>query len=79
MTTTGIIFDVDGTLWDSTDTVAKAWTDAIQQHTHLNLEINGAVLKNLFGKTMSEIAAALFPRVSSALPAPKPCIRGPAG
>ena len=26
-----------------------------------------------------KIAAALFPRVSSALPAPKPCIRGPAG
>lgn len=61
MTTTGIIFDVDGTLWDSTDTVAKAWTDAIQQNTHLNLEINGAVLKTLFGKTMSEIASALFP------------------
>lgn len=26
-----IIFDVDGTLWDSTDVVAKAWTDYLRQ------------------------------------------------
>ena len=25
-----IIFDVDGTLWDSTEIVAEAWTKAVQ-------------------------------------------------
>ena len=29
MYTDGIIFDVDGTLWDSTPIVAEAWTQAV--------------------------------------------------
>ena len=33
----GIIFDVDGTLWNSTDAVAKAWTKAIQENSDLDL------------------------------------------
>ena len=64
MTANGIIFDVDGTLWDSTDTVAEAWTDAIQHHTQLDMEINAEILKNVFGKTMREIANTLFPTLS---------------
>lgn len=55
-----IIFDVDGTLWDSTDVVADAWNDVIRANTKLDLTINGEILKNLFGKTMDAIAAILF-------------------
>ena len=32
-----IIFDVDGTLWDSTEVVAKAWNNYLQQEEHMNI------------------------------------------
>ncbi len=32
-----IIFDVDGTLWDSTGICADAWNTVIQRETDLNL------------------------------------------
>lgn len=28
----GIIFDVDGTLWDSTEAVARSWNQAIEEN-----------------------------------------------
>lgn len=31
MKTDGIILDIDGTLWDSTPIVAKAWNEVIAQ------------------------------------------------
>ena len=31
----GIIFDVDGTLWDSTKEVAVSWNRAIREHTSM--------------------------------------------
>ena len=55
-----IIFDVDGTLWDATDVVADAWNTAIRDNTTLSLTINGPILKNLFGKTLDEIAVIIF-------------------
>lgn len=57
----GIIFDIDGTLWDSTESVAKAWNHAIIEHANLDLHLTGISLMPLFGKTMDEIEAALFP------------------
>ena len=42
-----IIFDVDGTLWDSTEICAKAWTDVIHRETSLSLTINASTLKGL--------------------------------
>ena len=56
----GIIFDVDGTLWDSTDSVAESWNAAIREHSSLDMIIDAEVLSGLFGKTMKEIADALF-------------------
>ena len=35
----GIIFDVDGTLWDSTDTVAESWNTAIRENSSLDLVV----------------------------------------
>lgn len=57
-----IIFDVDGTLWDSTGIVARAWTDYLKNKEHMeNMEITSDRLKSLFGQLLPEIAAKLFP------------------
>lgn len=60
----GIIFDVDGTLWDSTDSVAESWNLALREHSSLDLVIDADILSRLFGKTMNEIADAVFPMLS---------------
>ena len=57
----GIIFDVDGTLWDSTEAVARSWNQAIEANTDFSLSLTADWLKSLFGKTMDEITLALFP------------------
>ena len=59
-----IIFDVDGTLWDSTDSVAAAWNSAIKTHSSLDLILNRQILGGVFGKTMTEIGDILFPSLS---------------
>ena len=59
-----IIFDVDGTLWDCTDTVAQAWTDMLKGEPDVQRVITGAELKKLFGKLLSEIGRILFPDCS---------------
>ena len=60
----GIIFDVDGTLWNSTEAVAESWNQAIAEHSDLEVRINGAMLKNLFGLPMDELYNAVFPELS---------------
>lgn len=57
----GIIFDIDGTLWDSTDPVAASWNQAIRENSSLDLTIDAGTLSVLFGKTMTEIGNILFP------------------
>ncbi|PXV91129.1 phosphoglycolate phosphatase [Lachnotalea glycerini] len=57
----GIIFDVDGTLWDSTKIVARAWNLAIEETTDLSLRVTANQLKGLFGKPLEAIIEALFP------------------
>ena len=59
-----IIFDVDGTLWDSTEIVADAWTDYLKNKENINMNITSAKLKSLFGQLLPDIAAQLFPRYS---------------
>ena len=60
-----MIFDVDGTLWDTTDVVAKSWNHALIQCGHAECAcITGEQLKREFGKPMDEIARNLFPDFS---------------
>lgn len=56
-----IIFDVDGTLWDSTKVVAVAYNRTIRSETEFDRVVTADELKQLFGKPMDEIFAALLP------------------
>ena len=55
-----IIFDADGTLWDTTEVVARAWNKAISEVGGTAAVVNAAVLKKEFGRTMKVIADDLF-------------------
>lgn len=55
-----IIFDVDGTLWDSTQEVAVAWNDALEKETKVKRRVTQEELKKEFGKPLEEIMADLF-------------------
>ncbi len=56
----GIIFDMDGTLWDSAENVAKSWNLAIEQSGLLKKTLTTADIKGVMGKTMDKIAEELF-------------------
>lgn len=56
----GIIFDMDGTLWDSAENVAKSWNEAIAQSGLLKKTLTTADIKAVMGKTMDKIAEELF-------------------
>ena len=56
-----IIFDIDGTLWDSTDVVAESWNEAIWEKARIKANLDGDKLKKLFGKTMDEIGRLMLP------------------
>ncbi len=62
--TDALLLDVDGTLWDSTPIVAKAWTKAAEETGFEGLDVKPDTLKQLFGKTMDEIAYSLVPWAS---------------
>lgn len=47
-----IIFDVDGTLWDSADSVAAAWNLAIKKFSSLDITLDREILGSVFGKTI---------------------------
>ena len=61
-----IIFDVDGTLWDSTESVAQSWTAYLQEKEHMDITLTSARLMTLFGQTLSDIARQIFPDCSEA-------------
>ena len=56
-----IIFDIDGTLWDSRALIAEGYNIQLRKEGLHHLQTNEAVLLQLFGKTMSDIADNLFP------------------
>ena len=56
-----IIFDVDGTLWDSTPIVAQAWTKVFAAETDYHMIFSPETLQALFGRTLPVIAEILMP------------------
>ena len=59
----GIIFDMDGTLWDSAANVAESWNLAIKQDGTVDKKLTEQDIQGVMGKTMDVIADILFPEL----------------
>lgn len=59
----GIIFDMDGTLWDSSAEVAESWSHVVAEKYTPDRVITEEDLRRVMGKTMDLLAAALFPEL----------------
>ncbi len=57
----GLFFDLDGTLWDTTEHIAEAWNQGLEEKTDLEKRVTASELKSLFGKPVDEIFLILFP------------------
>ena len=62
-----LIFDIDGTLWDSRALVAEGYNIQLEKEGLSHLAVNAELFRPLFGKVMTEIADTIFPSI----PAPE--------
>lgn len=56
----GIIFDMDGTLWDSSENVAISWTEKVRELGYDFPDITQQDVMGVMGLTMDRIADILF-------------------
>lgn len=57
----GIIFDMDGTLWDSSENVAVSWDEVVMREYPNLRRVTTKDIQNVMGHTMTEIAEMMFP------------------
>lgn len=62
-----LIFDIDGTLWDSRALVAEGFNIQLRAEGLAHLAVDAEILRPLFGRVMTEIADHIL----SSLPAPE--------
>lgn len=60
-----IIFDLDGTLWDSTGCACDIWNRVLEKHDEISLKMTQPMTEQLMGKTMEQIGELLFPKLSN--------------
>ena len=58
-----IIFDLDGTLWDSTETIAVAWQQALDQLGMDSSKMTAETVRGLAGMPYDAIYDKLFPEL----------------
>lgn len=56
----GILFDLDGTLWDSSAQVADSWVLALKEYPHVKQNVTRESIQSVMGKPMDEIGEILF-------------------
>lgn len=56
-----IIFDLDGTLWDSTEGVLESWNQTIDKFSDIRKKLTVEDIKGIMGLTVEDIAAKFFP------------------
>lgn len=58
-----VIFDLDGTLWDSSEEVTIAWNKALEKIPNLDKRITLEDMHNFMGKTLEVISKMMFPEL----------------
>lgn len=59
----GIIFDLDGTLWDASKQVVPAWNSVLSLYPNLHKHITETDMRGFMGKTLETIAGLMFPDI----------------
>lgn len=67
MSVESLIFDIDGTLWDSRALVAEGYNIQLKAEGYDHLCVDAETLRPLFGKVMTQIADAIL----AAIPVPQ--------
>src|ERR1700712_4248874 len=60
-----IIFDLDGTLWDSTNNVALAWQAALNEVDYIDELMTQEKVRSITGMTYDSIFDKLFPNLNA--------------
>jgi len=59
----GIIFDMDGTLWDSCEPVCESWNHVLENYPQIHTRITTELIKRMMGKHMRDIIIEMIPEV----------------
>lgn len=60
----GVIFDMDGTLWDAADQIVASWNQTILKFPEIREGLTRKRLEEELGKPMDQIATSIFPYLS---------------
>lgn len=58
-----IIFDLDGTLWDSTKGVADSWSEVLSKYNFDRKYVSADEIKGYMGLTLDEIGRRMMPEI----------------
>ena len=68
MITDSVLFDLDGTLWDSCRVVAESWGETLRRVCGTELGPSAADVRGIMGMNFEQITAALFSRFGARAP-----------
>lgn len=55
-----LIFDMDGTLWDSAENVTRSWTEVLKEKSDVDMVVTESDIKAVMGMPMDAIARKMF-------------------
>ena len=61
----GIIFDLDGTLWNTTETIVPVWNEVLRLHSETDKQISVEEMNGYMGKTLEQIAQLMLPKLEN--------------
>lgn len=64
MSKTGVIFDLDGTLWNTSETIVPIWNEVLKSHSEIDKQLTVSEMNSYMGKTLEQIAGLMLPKLN---------------